>query len=627
MMNIKFKPGLRARLMVPLTVVLIAAISGLAVALMSVQQRQLGAMAETVGSAVKEVNQGVQQNFLQLDESIKVNLDKMARDAGDSLAAATREALGREKETLSAEWDRFLRESGESLADLLARVAPAALMSNNFLDLVGYVRSASQNPDVVYAVYLNPAGKPVTRYLDPENPVVGALIAKGKGQNNIEKAIDASRSDKGLFVTEKQVSLEGKVLGTVLLCVSRAAADGKVAALSERFGALVAANNEKVGTVLGQAAAEVDGNIRRTLETVSASSDNAAAAVQSEIAGACGAILKKTRQIVGGVGAGAILAVSLFFFLLLSRVTRAVGRIECKLRESAQRVADESEDVLAASQTLADSASDQAASIEETSSAIEEMAARTRQTAGNARRADSLMKAAGDVIRQADGTMGRLAASIGEISDASEKTQRIIKTIDEIAFQTNLLALNAAVEAARAGEAGAGFAVVAGEVRNLALRSAASARDTADLIQETVAKVRGGSRLAAETSDTFHQMAESADQVIRLVAEIAVASDEQAQGIEQLNLAVTRMDQLTQTNAANAAQSAQASRNMSDQADGMKNEVDELGQLVRGRSSQDLAPGESRPDAAVADEAAADQACPPSAAAFYEAGRAGRCRL
>jgi hypothetical protein len=594
MLKIKFKPGLRARLMVPLTVALILAISGLAVALMAVQQRQMGATAEMVGGAVKRSNAATQQNLVKLDESVKSNLENMGVDVAESLAAATRESLEREKQTLSAEWEQFLHESADSLAGLLARVAPAALLSNNFLDLVGYVRSASENPDVVYAVYLNPAGKPLTRYLDRKNPMVKALIAKGEGKNDILKAIQASRSEKGLFLTEKPVKLDGKVLGKVLLCVSRAEAEGKVAALAERFDALVAVNSQKVGTVLRQAAAAVNANIRQTLETVSVGSEKAAAAVQSNIGSACDVILKKTRQIVAGVGAAAIVAVSLVFFLLLSRVTRAVGRIEGNLRKGAQRVADESEDVLTASQTLADSASDQAASIEETSSALEEMAARTKQNAGNAQKADSLMKAAGDVIRRADATMERLAASIGEISDASEKTQRIIKTIDEIAFQTNLLALNAAVEAARAGEAGAGFAVVAEEVRNLALRSAEAARDTAGLIQETVDKVRGGSGLATETSGTFHKVAESADQVSCLVGEIAVASDEQAQGIEQLNLAVTRMDRLTQENAANAAQSAQASRNMTDQADRMKKGVDDLVLLVSGRSAQDsTAPGQS----------------------------------
>jgi methyl-accepting chemotaxis protein len=176
--------------------------------------------------------------------------------------------------------------------------------------------------------------------------------------------------------------------------------------------------------------------------------------------------------------------------------------------------------------------------------------------------------------------MNRLTGSMREISTASEETSKIIKTIDEIAFQTNLLALNAAVEAARAGEAGAGFAVVADEVRNLAMRAAEAAKNTADLIEGTVKKVQDGSDLVNRTNEAFIQVSESSSKVGDLVGEISAASNEQAQGIEQVNTAVAEMDKVTQQNAANAEESASASEEMSAQAEQMKAIVGELVALV-----------------------------------------------
>ncbi len=172
-----------------------------------------------------------------------------------------------------------------------------------------------------------------------------------------------------------------------------------------------------------------------------------------------------------------------------------------------------------------------------------------------------------------------------EISRSSEETSKIIKTIDEIAFQTNLLALNAAVEAARAGEAGSGFAVVAGEVRNLAMRAAEAARNTAGLIENTIKRVKDGSELVIRTNETFNEVQKSAAKVGELVGEIAAASNEQAQGINQVNKAVAEMDKVVQQNAANAEESASTSEEMNSQAEQMKAMVNELASLLGGTGS------------------------------------------
>jgi methyl-accepting chemotaxis protein len=269
-------------------------------------------------------------------------------------------------------------------------------------------------------------------------------------------------------------------------------------------------------------------------------------------------------------------------FALVRAICGPIDRAVKSMIAGAEQVSGASGQVSSSSQALAEGASEQAAAIEETSASMEEMAAMTRQNSDNAGQADSLMRASLTIIKEADDSMAEMGRSMGEIAEASAATSKIIKTIDEIAFQTNLLALNAAVEAARAGEAGAGFAVVAEEVRNLAMRSTEAAKNTAELIEGTVTKVTRGKAIVDQATQAFQGVAESSSKVAGLIGEIATASREQAQGFGQINQAITQMDSVTQQNSATAEESAAAAAELNGQSAAMMAIVKEMQTLVNG---------------------------------------------
>ncbi len=273
--------------------------------------------------------------------------------------------------------------------------------------------------------------------------------------------------------------------------------------------------------------------------------------------------------------------VGILVALVITRgVNKVLGAVSETLEAGSEQVAAASGQVSTTSQSLAEGASEQAASIEETSSSLEEMSSMTQRNAENAGQCHALMGEAKETVEVMARAADEMSQAITQIKASSDETAKIIKTIDEIAFQTNILALNAAVEAARAGEAGAGFAVVADEVRSLAQRCAQAAKDTAAKIEESVNKAGHGVQVTSRVSDSLQRTIANAEKVARLVAEIASASQEQAQGITQVNTAVGQMDKVTQANAASAEESASAAEELNAQAHAMKDAVNELLRLV-----------------------------------------------
>ena len=257
----------------------------------------------------------------------------------------------------------------------------------------------------------------------------------------------------------------------------------------------------------------------------------------------------------------------------LDHVLDALRKAITNIRHGAHTIATASSQIAAGNQDLSSRTEQQASSLEETAASMEELTSTVKKNADNARQANQLAVSASSVAVKGGAVVSQVVDMMGAINTSSKKIVDIIGVIDGIAFQTNILALNAAVEAARAGEQGRGFAVVAAEVRSLAQRSAAAAKEIKTLIDDSVQKVGEGSRQVVDAGKTMDEIVDSVRRVTDIMAEIEAASREQTQGIEQINQAITQMDQVTQQNAALVEEAAAAAQSLQEQAAGLSEVV------------------------------------------------------
>lgn len=284
---------------------------------------------------------------------------------------------------------------------------------------------------------------------------------------------------------------------------------------------------------------------------------------------------------------GVVLSLTIGIVLSIA-ISKPINKIVDDLLKGAEQVAAASEQLSETSQQLAEGSSENAASIEETSSTISETSSMVQQNTENTREAAILSIDTKKSAEKENAEMGDMLNAMEDIKKSSSEISKIIKVIDDIAFQTNILSLNAAVEAARAGDAGAGFAVVAEEVRNLAQRSAQAAKDTATMIETSVERAATGVTIAKKVAESLNEITGKVEKVHAIMDEINVASQEQAQGISQINKAVSQMEQVTQSIAANAEESASASEELNAQAENMKEIVEDLIHIVSGDNDDRL---------------------------------------
>jgi methyl-accepting chemotaxis protein/methyl-accepting chemotaxis protein-1 (serine sensor receptor) len=301
---------------------------------------------------------------------------------------------------------------------------------------------------------------------------------------------------------------------------------------------------------------------------------------------------------------GLLLPLGVAIRFVVHGTSRDLRRMATELEEGAEQVASAAQQVTGSSESLAQGASEQAAALEQTSASSEEISAMSQKNKENSNAAAGLMDQSQERFDATDKLLEQTVEAMGQINDSSNRISKINKVIDEIAFQTNLLALNAAVEAARAGEAGMGFSVVAEEVRNLAQRSAHAARETSELIEESIARAREGKSKVDQVATAIRSITRDSEKARTLVDEVSVSSREQSRGIDEIARAVTQIQAVTQTSAAAAEESAAAAHELDAQAETLWGVVERLKSMVdqseggrpagRGSGAESREPGRGR---------------------------------
>ena len=276
----------------------------------------------------------------------------------------------------------------------------------------------------------------------------------------------------------------------------------------------------------------------------------------------------------------ALLGLGVMLWLIVRGLVSRLKDVSASVSEGSEAVAAAAGQISSSSKTLAGTASRAAASLQQTSASLETITSISRRNLENSTTADNLMSRVDQAMTEADGSFDLMLASMQNINASSEKIARIIKVIDEIAFQTNILALNAAVEAARAGKSGAGFAVVADEVRNLAQRSAQAAKDTAELIEESIQHSHEGRTRFEVIATVTRQVTESTASAKALIAQVKAGSAEQTRGVEQIASSIHKLRQAIESTAASAAEGANSNRELTSQSQGLEQSVRRLQDIL-----------------------------------------------
>jgi methyl-accepting chemotaxis protein len=548
-------------------------------------------------------SQHLSSELEQASQQVTSSLNNLSSSTGQRLSDGLSARLKDEQKQLRATLEKDLKDSATDMAELLAAVAPRAMWDNDTPTLSEFARRAQRNPNVLFVVYDDATGEHLTRYLNRENPIIKALLAKGEGERAMDKVLNAAKNDPSLYYVEASISPNGVEIGKVRMGVSTASIDENVAALDKRFATLLSSSKQLVSDSLSSAAADSSAALRTRLQSAQGAASAMATNTSSAVQDAAETLRWRIGVGLALVGLGVLLLLAVVLgrrvvnkLLLLiaalddlaagegdltkrvkldsndeigdmaAAVNRFVDKLQPIVREAgdvaqqtgveigamsrrnagADAAAELQRDEVAASlQALAQMADEAQAESHAMQAALKQVVDIRQATDENTRTSNQV----GGLIEALAGQVENGAQVIERLAKQSEQIEVVLEVIHGIAEQTNLLALNAAIEAARAGETGRGFAVVADEVRALASKTQSSTGD----IQEHIAKLQSGAKEAVATIGLAGRQAKEGLAVLRDSARLQLTVQA---SVEQVHAAIG----LATKAAEHQAQGAQAVR-------------------------------------------------------------------
>ncbi len=571
------KLGILAKLLLPISVIFVAAMAILVFVLIQMQGNFAGHMGKSVTDVLQSTTTSVQSQFVEMEKNVVETLQQNLVQASDTLSRNTSSELAKIQTDIIADSRQTLKLNAESLASLLAHVAPRAILSNNFADLVSYVKSVSLREDVIYAIYLNPNGRPITRYINRDDPKIQSFLSSGEGNRKLDKVLNASLSDSSVLVVEKEMSLEGKSLGKIVLCMDKSLILDKNKAVENRFNSLTQKNNEMIRSALTQVSSETGVMMQATMNRIAKQSNDAWAMIEEQIARIGSKAKSRMQRVLIGIGlAFGLVVLSVIGYLAFALVLKPINQVVAGLKDIAtgegdltKRLQIHSKDEIGTLarwfnqfvenlqtiiKDLASNAHDMRSSSAELSEISKSMTAGSQKTSdkaiGVAEAGDQMrqnMTSVAAVMEQATTNLSmvvtaveEMTATINEIAQTSEsargKTDAAVSLANSTSLQVNQLG-DSAQEIGKVVEA---ITEISDQVNLLALNATIEAARAGEA-------GKGFAVVANEIKELANQTSDSTNEIKRRVSDIQHSTDGTVTKINEIVTASSEVNELVGT--------------------------------------------------------------------------------